>query len=110
MASPPQTISKLIKNGQVAVIVSRGYGSGWSTWNGDFREAMVFDPEIAQALINNDRQQALVLAKAKYPNALLSGLDEAEVNWVAQGERFSIDEYDGYESLQLLGPDYGYTA
>ena len=71
---------------------------------------MVFDPEIAQALIDNDRQSALALAKAKYPKALLSGLDEAEVSWVAQGERFAIDEYDGHESLQLLGSDYGYTA
>lgn len=102
-------INKLIRDGMVAVIVSPGYGAGWSTWNLDM-PTLAFAPEIAQALLDGNREDAVRLAEALYPDAYAGGLFGAEVEWVPQGERFTIEEYDGNESLVILGPDYGLTA
>lgn len=102
---------KLIKDGQVAVIVSPGYGAGWSTWNNEYGEKIVFDPALAQMILDGkSREELEKYAKKVYPDAYAGGLGKAEVEWVAAGSRFKIDEYDGYESIVILSPDYGYTA
>ena len=44
-------MEKLIVDGKVAVLVSRGFGAGWSTWMSDYPEC-VFDPVLAQMLID----------------------------------------------------------
>ena len=102
---------KLIKDGQVAVIVSPGYGAGWSTWNPEYGEKIVFDPVLAQMILDKKSNAELEeYVETVYPGAYSGGLGEAEVEWVPVGTRFKIDEYDGYESIVILSPDYGYTA
>ncbi len=103
-------LKKLIKDRQVAVIVSPGYGGGWSTWNSEYGNQLLFDPDIAESLLANDTQKAMRIASEKYPDVYTRGLPKAIVVWVNEGTRFTIKEYDGYESLEELGPDYGYTA
>jgi len=101
--------NKLVRDGMVAVIVSPGYGAGWSTWNQEFPEA-VFNPDIAQAILEGNIKKAATLADDAYPGIYTGGLHKAVVEWVNQGDRFVIEEYDGSESMQVLGPDFGYTA
>lgn len=103
-------LKKLIKDGQVAVIVSPGYGAGWSTWNSDYGNQLLFDPDIAESLLAKDAQKAMRIASERYPDVYTGGLSKANVVWVNEGTRFAIQEYDGYESLEELGTDYGYTA
>lgn len=97
-------MEKLIKNGYVAVLVSRGYGAGWYSWEGD--EAMLFDPVLAEILESEDYLEGHTdkleeVAKQRYPIAYLGGLDGLSVHWVPEGVRFRIEEYDGAESLRL---------
>lgn len=102
---------KLINDGQAAVIVSPGFGAGWSTWNSKYGEKIVFDPVLAQMILDEKGSEELnAYAEITYPDVYAGGLSEAVVEWVPVGERFTIDEYDGSESLTILGPDYGYTA
>lgn len=90
---------KLIKNEEVAVLVSAGYGAGWSTRGSD---DMLFDPVIAQALLDNlPEKEILTLAKSRYPDECILGLDGLYVRWVPVGKRFRVEEYDGSESLRL---------
>ena len=90
-------MNKLIKDGQVAVLVSRGYGGGWSSWGQN-----VFEPEIAQALLDGKYGDELsAIAKRLYPDEYVEGLDCLEVQWVPVGTRFRIEEYDGSETLWL---------
>lgn len=103
-------LKKLVQDGNVAVIVSPDYGAGWSTWNSEYGNQILFDPEIAAALIAEDKSRARQIADDKYPDVYAGGLDKAIVKWVPQGQRFVINEYDGYESLEILGPDYGHVA
>lgn len=104
-------VNKLVKDGLVAVIVSPGFGAGWSTWNSESEERMIFDPILAQMILDGKTIEDLELyAKDKYPEAYLGGLSDAEVEWVPVGSRFTINEYDGNESLTMFSPDFGFSA
>lgn len=43
-------MKKLIRDGKVAVLVSPGFGAGWSTWNGDDEDA-IFNKRLALAVL-----------------------------------------------------------
>lgn len=93
-------MNKIIENGKVAVLVSRGYGAGWSTWNPDI-EQMVFSPEIVRMVIDNEPVERIEKAAKKlWPKAYLGGAEGLSVEWVEEGTVFRIDEYDGAESIE----------
>lgn len=103
-------MNKVVRDGKVAVLISPNFGAGWSTWNSEYGAATVFCPALVNALLENRRADLESIAEKEFPDAYLGGLCDLEVEWVPQGERFTIDEYDGSESLTILGPDYGYIA
>ena len=95
-------MEKLVVDGKGAVLVSRGYGAGWSTWNTEY-PGMLFDPEIASMVVNgNDQDEIVKVAQEKYPDAYLGGVDGLDLHWVTVGTKFRIDEYDGAESVEFL--------
>lgn len=95
-------MEKLIRDGQVAVIISLGYGAGWSTWSTENSEAMAFCPQLAEAILEGKDRRAF--AEELFPLEYKGGLAKAVVRWVPEGQRFRIEEYDGAESL-VLEPD-----
>jgi hypothetical protein len=105
-------MNKLIKDNKVAVLVSHGFGAGWSTWNSEEANNMVFDADIAQMLIDEKPLKDIqALAETKYPNACVLGINDGlEIEWLDIGERFEITEYDGSESLELLKNKNFYQA
>jgi len=106
-------MEKLERDGQVAVLISRGYGAGWSTWNDDYPQ-MLFDPFIAQVIsesTNDDPeyritasvyQKLMTYCALKYPDAYLGGLADLVVVWLPRGEVFRVEDYDGSESIQTI--------
>lgn len=103
-------ISKVVRDGMVAVVVSPGYGAGWSTWSFD---ASPFDPTVV----------AWIEAGKPYPapyeytadedeehDIYTGGLRQAVIEWLPVGTRFRIDEYDGHESIHIYRLDEGYVA
>lgn len=98
-------MNKIIKDGKVAVLVSEGFGAGWSTWNyGDYpAEELVFCPELVTAILAGaSPEEVKTLAKSLFPEAYDGGADDLVVKWVPVGTTFRIAEYDGKESLELL--------
>ena len=100
-------INRLIRDGHVVVLISPGFGMGWSSWGQEYASQMLFDPQIADIITNPDlsRQESLeritMVAELKYPKQYLGGLHTLEFRFVPLGARFMIDEYDGHESLVL---------
>lgn len=95
-------MEKLIRDGKVAVLVSRGYGAGWYSWIND--ERVLFDPVIAQMVLDEkSSEEILKCAQKRYPDAYLGGVDGLDVEWIEEGSAFRIDEYDGAESIEFLG-------
>lgn len=103
------SVPKVVRDGKVAVIVSPGYGAGWSTWS-DKPEAAVFAPDVAAWIEAGKKNSAQAIKKFTEKYGYAGGLRDAEIRWVEVGDRFAIEEYDGNESLIIYGPDWGYTA
>jgi len=87
-------------DGKVAVIVSPGYGAGWSTW-GEAESCL--DGELAQAILDERPLEDLELIAANnWNNQYAGGVEDCVVQWVQEGQPFEIDEYDGNESLREI--------
>lgn len=99
-------MEKIERDGKVAVLVSPGFGAGWSTWNsGDCREILCMDAEIVQAVLDGDIPKVCDLAKSKVDSLCALGAGQLVVEWVPKGTKFEIDEYDGAESLRIIDPN-----
>jgi len=85
----------------VAVLISPGFGAGWSTWAVHCdSDAKLFDPVIAQMILDGaDQDDIESVARVRYPDEYLGCIDNLEVRWIKQGAEFKLDEYDGFESI-----------
>ncbi len=110
-------IPKLEKDNKVAVVYSPGYGAGWSTWNEEIAELLIFHKDIAQLVLDEKLDeveavaQKLILeySEEEDPYHYLS-TDKLKVEWVAKNYQFEIEEYDGYESIHIIGGRKYFTA
>lgn len=100
-------MEKYIKDGKVAVLVSPGYGAGWSTWAGEeYKVQLAMDSRFVKAKLDGWDQGKLeelverVLGEDSY--VYYGGWSNVEVEWVPVGERFEITEHDGYEELKSI--------
>jgi len=97
-------MDKIERDGMVAVLVSPGYGAGWSTWNDDeHRAVLCMDADIVQAVLDGDHNKAAEIAVQKCNILYTGGANQLVVEWVKKGAVFEIDEYDGYEALYVIG-------
>lgn len=91
---------KLIRDGMVAVIISPGFGAGWSTWAGDeLREFCLFDRRLVECIETGGDLSEVALGLVGDQYLYTGGAGDAEIVWLPEGKRFRIDEYDGSESL-----------
>lgn len=93
-------MKKLIRDGQVAVLYSPGFGAGWSTWNQELPELM-FDPVIVEFVEKEQWDELAVYAALKYPGIYDGGMRDLEIAWIDVGTEFRIHEYDGSESIEV---------
>lgn len=105
-------MEKVIRDGKVAVLISRGFGAGWSTWNGDKKE-LLFDPEIVSLVEqrrNSEITEDLVKKILKTDDHVcVLGAKSLSVEWIPVGTSFYINEYDGSESI-VTNRDLTFTA
>ena len=96
-------MDKMIKDGKVAVLISPGYGAGWYTWNvSEVGERGLFCPELVTAILAGAKPHEIAnLAEELFPDAYAGGADDLVVEWVPVGAKFRINEYDGFESLEI---------
>ena len=109
------------EDGKVGVLISGGFGAGWSTWadNKD-REFLLFDRGLVKLALEREaacesrkhlqRSIAVIFDKsyndvAEYLHAnncdsFTGGWAGVYVKWMDQGTEFVVEEYDGSESLR----------
>lgn len=105
-------MEKLIRNGEVAILYSPSFGAGWYTWNTEYPE-IIYHPEIVK-LVEEDRRDEITesFIKSIIPRVesmYCGGAGELQIMWLEQGTQFTIEEYDGNESVKLI-QDLSMTA
>lgn len=96
-------MQKLEKDGKIGVLVSPGYGAGWSTWSADHAEELCMNAEFVQLVLDKKIDELCKLVEERYNGRVYTGgAEDLEVMWVPKGEAFIIREYDGSEGLQLI--------
>ena len=93
---------KVIVDGHVAVLVSPGYGGGWSTRSagfGEFASSMVFEPKVVEMVLAGNRDKIGEYLESTYPGCYVGSVSHIRVEWVPVGTKFCIDAYDGSETL-----------
>ena len=96
------------------VLISRGYGAGWSTWN---MPEIAFDERIIRAFecgISEEDMQELCI-ECGYVNdygdgPYMGGFDDLEVVDVPTNALFQIKEYDGSEWIEYFDEDEWYLS
>ena len=94
-------VEKYYKDGKMAILVSPGFGAGWSTWN---QPEIAIDRRIVEKFINEhpsaDEMEDFI-GSLGYKRPYMGGYEEIEVMWVPKGERYLVTEYDGHEELLI---------
>lgn len=96
---------KYEKDGQVAVIISPGFGTAWSSCNDQYRQAFLFDKNLVKAVLGGNTDKAVSIAKKKYPDCSAHKGVELEVKWLPKGTLFNVTAYDGNESIKVFQED-----
>lgn len=103
------------KKGEIAVLVSTGYGAGWSTWN-DHGIDLATDKRIVEKYIELSKTDMLQkidicgsseekafeewLASIGYKGVYVGGFNQCVIEWVPKRTSIRISEYYGYETLE----------
>ncbi len=98
------------KRGEIGVIISGGYGAGWSTWN-ENSEFLSMDKTLVKMKLENAPESDVetYCKKAKGDSPYMGGWNKGRIEWLEKGTAFTIEEYDGFESLRTSN-DLNMTA
>ena len=83
------------------VLISPGYGAGWSTWNDS---GMAVDKDLIELFergCTEDEMADLCVKKGYTDEPYMGGFGKLEVAEVPQGCHFRINEYDGSEYIDI---------
>lgn len=95
-------MEKVIRDGKVGVLVSPKYGSGWSTWNPEIAEILMFDSQLIEMVESGNSKEIteeFMLNEFGIQDISLGGVEELYVSWLPIGTKFRIHEYDGAEYI-----------
>ena len=92
-------MEKVIKDGKVGVLVSPGFGAGFSTWG--YPTEAIFDPTLIELVENEKWQEAIDYCESTWEDSYSGGVHDLRVAWIDEGTRFIIEEYDGAESFRF---------
>lgn len=92
-------MKKVIRDGKVAVLYSPGYGAGWSTWY--IPVEGIFHPELIEAVERNASADIIEsITKRLFGDSIYIGdVEQLEIEWIEEGEMFTIIARNGYESI-----------
>lgn len=81
------------------VLISPGYGCGWSTWN---YIDLAFDPDIIAAFEAGytKEQMEVFITSLGYKKPFMDGYEQCKIEEVPKGTLFKIKEFDGAEYIE----------
>ena len=94
-----------------AVLVSSGWGAGWSTWN---TPRLAYDKRVVDLFLSGYRvtnagaghdQGDERLCSWGYAKPYWGGWNQIHVEWIPFGVKWRLTEYDGNEAIEYLDED-----
>jgi hypothetical protein len=95
-------MEKVIRDGNVAVLISHGFGAGWYSWNEQYKE-LLFHPKLVE-MVEQKRHLEIDddwVRENLGINIYAGGSCGLAIHWLPVGTAFYIEEYDGSEKLIL---------
>jgi hypothetical protein len=92
-------MNKVVKDGKVAVLISNGWGAGFHTWGAPLEA--IFDPTLVDLIERQQYKDAIKYVETAYPDDV-TAVEDLVVQWIPEGAKFIIMEYDGNESIAIL--------
>ena len=97
-------MKKVIRNNEVAVLISHGFGAGWYSWNTEHQE-LLYHPKLVEMVEQNranEIDEEWLLENLNIIDVYCGGASDLKIHWLTVGTAFEVDEYDGAESLRTL--------
>lgn len=97
-------MEKVIRDGNVAVLISTGFGAGWYSWNSEHKE-LLFHPKLIEMVEAGRREEIdeeWIEENLGLENVYTGGNRDLTIKWLPEGTAFQVDEYDGAESITTL--------
>ena len=84
---------------ELGVLVSYGFGSGWSTWN---NEELAYDKRIIEKWLEKISADEMCdyIVSLGYDEPYMGGYGRLGLEFIPRGTLFCIHEYDGAESIE----------
>ena len=95
-------MEKVIRNGNVAILISPSFGAGWYTWN--HNEEIIFSPKIVEMVEQGKRDEIdtkWIEENLGSKDVYCGGADDLQISWLPINTKFFIEEYDGSESIRI---------
>jgi hypothetical protein len=94
---------RLDDQGLVAVLISAGFGAGWSTWAHEHeREGLLFDSRLVDYVLQTGSKGLAEYAESLGYTSYTGGAQDVVIEWLEPGTRFYVEEYDGSESIRTF--------
>ena len=112
-------MEKYIVGDSVAVLYSPDFGAGWSTWNNgrdwngqDLGGVLLYAPAIVKMVLAGIEGSVIQAYCEKFYGDVgyFGGANGLTVEWMAVGTEFTVDEYDGSESIKYKETSFWYVA
>jgi hypothetical protein len=100
-------MKKVVRDGKVAVLISDGWGAGFFTWGAPIEAC--FDPTLVDLIERQQYQDAITYVEVTYPDDV-AAVEDLVVQWIPEGTKFIITEYDGNESIMIQDQEAWITA
>jgi len=90
-------MEKVIREGHVGVLFSPGFGAGFYTWGAPIEA--IFNPTLIELVENEKWDEAVSFVEETWSDVFTGGVTDLRVAWIEEGAEFTIEEYDGSESI-----------
>ena len=97
-------MKKVIRNNEVAVLISPGFGAGWYSWNTNHQE-LLYHPKLVEMVEQNranEIDEDWIEEHLGIEGVYCGGASSLKIHWLPVGTAFEVGEYDGAESLRTL--------
>ncbi len=97
-------MEKVIRNNEVAVLISHGFDAGWYSWNTDHQE-ILYHPKLVEMVEQNranEINEEWIKENLGIIDIYCGGASGLSIHWLTVGTAFEVVEFDGNEGLRTL--------